>query len=133
MHGAWLLKESMQIADANIILRYLLKDEKNQFAQSRLILEKNDIFIPFEITAEIVYVLEKVYNISREEISNTLSKLFNYNNLSFINKKLVLKALEFYSNYNLDYADSLLCAYKAIEHQEIFTFDKKLLSILKSI
>ena len=68
----------MQIADANIILRYLLKDDKNQFAQSRLILEKNDIFIPFEITAEIVYVLEKVYNISREEISNTLSKLFNY-------------------------------------------------------
>jgi len=123
----------MQIADANIVLRYLLKDDKNQFAQSRLILEKNDIFIPFEITAEIVYVLEKVYNISREEISVTLSKLFNYNNLSFINKKLVLKALEFYSNYNLDYADSLLCAYKAIEHHEIFTFDKKLLSILKSI
>ena len=122
----------MQIADANIILRYLLKDDKNQFTQSRLILEKNDIFIPFEITAEIVYVLEKVYNISREEISNTLSKLFNYNNLSFINKKLVLKALEFYSNYNLDYADSLLCVYKAIEHHEIFTFDKKLLSILKN-
>lgn len=123
----------MQIADANIVLRYLLKDDKNQFAQSRLILEKNDIFIPFEITAEIVYVLEKVYNISREEISVTLSKLFNYNTLSFINKKIVLKALEFYSNYNLDYADSLLCAYKAIEHHEIFTFDKKLLSILKSI
>ncbi len=89
----------MQIADANIILRYLLKDDKTQFNQAKLILEKNEIFIPFEITAEVVYVLEKIYSISREEISTTLSKLFTYNNLSFLNKKLVLKALEFYSYY----------------------------------
>ncbi|MFA6980537.1 MAG: PIN domain-containing protein [Ignavibacteriaceae bacterium] len=123
----------MQIADANVILRYLLKDDKTQFGQAKLILEKNGIFIPFEITAEIVYVLEKVYNISREEISSTLSILFTYDNLSFINKKIVLKALEFYSSYKLDYADSLLCAYKAIENHEIFTFDKRLLKVLDSI
>ena len=123
----------MQIVDANIILRYLLKDEKSQFSKAKFILENNELFIPFEITAEVVYVLEKVYNISREEISSSLSKLFFYNNLSFINKKLVLKALEFYSYYKLDYADSLLCAYKSIEHYEIFTFDKKLLSVLKSL
>jgi len=123
----------MQIVDANIILRYLLKDEKPQFSKAKLILENNELFIPFEITAEVVYVLEKVYNISREEISSTLSKLFTYYNLSFLNKKIVLKALEFYSSYKLDYADSLLCAYKAIEHHEIFTFDKKLLKVLDSI
>lgn len=133
MHGVWLLKENMQIVDANIILRYLLKDDKTQFIQAKLILEKNEIFIPFEITAEVVYVLEKVYSISREEISATLSKLFTYHNLSFLNKKLVLKALEFYSYYKLDYADSLLCAYKTIERYEIFTFDKKLLRVLKNI
>ena len=123
----------MQIADTNIILRYLLKDDKAQYSKSKLILEKSEIFIPFEMTAEVVYVLEKVYSISREEISSTLSGLFRYNNLSFLNKKLVLTELEFYSNYKLDYADSLLCAYKAIEHYDILTFDKKLLSVLKGI
>jgi predicted nucleic-acid-binding protein len=55
----------MQIVDANIILRYLLKDDKTQFNQAKLILDKN--------------------------------------------------------------------AYKAIEHYEIFTFDKKLLSVLKNL
>jgi predicted nucleic-acid-binding protein len=123
----------MQIVDANIILRYLLKDDKTQFNQAKLILDKNEIFIPFEITAEVVYVLEKVYSINREEITAVLCKLFMYNNLSFLNKKLVLKALEIYSYYKLDFADSLLCAYKAIEHYEIFTFDKKLLSVLKNL
>ena len=49
----------MQIADANVILRYLLKDDKTQFGQTKLILEKNTIFIPFEITAEIAYVLKR--------------------------------------------------------------------------
>jgi len=55
----------MQIADTNIILRYLLKDDKAQYSKSKLILEKSEIFIPFEMTAEVVYVLEKVYSISR--------------------------------------------------------------------
>lgn len=114
----------MQIVDANIILRYLLKDEHDQFNKAKLILENNEIFIPFEITAEVVYVLEKVYTIGRGVISSTLSKLFSYDNFSFINKKLVLKALEFYLTHKLDFADSLLCAYKAIEHHEILT-DRK--------
>ena len=35
----------MQIVDANIILRYLLKDDKSQFGKSKSILEKNDILI----------------------------------------------------------------------------------------
>jgi len=123
----------MQIADANVILRYLLKDHKTQFSRSKLILEINEVFIPYEITAEVVYVLEKVYGISREEISSALNKLFAYTNLSFLNKKLVQKALEFYSYFKLDYADSLLCAYNAVENYEIITFDKRLLNVLKNI
>lgn len=49
----------MEITDANIILRYLLKDNADFFLKARNIIEKNKIFIPVEVCAEVVYVLEK--------------------------------------------------------------------------
>ena len=73
----------MQIIDANIILRYLLKDSKKLYEQSKNIIEEESIFIPNEITAEVVYVLEKVYEIPREKIKESLEELYSYENLTF--------------------------------------------------
>jgi predicted nucleic-acid-binding protein len=54
----------MQIIDANIILRYLLKDNPVLFNKAAGIIEGNkEIFIPNEVVAETVYVLEKVYGV----------------------------------------------------------------------
>lgn len=62
--------KNMEITDANIILRYLLKDNADFFLKARNIIEKNKIFIPVEVCAEVVYVLEKVYKIPRVKILN---------------------------------------------------------------
>ena len=51
----------MKIVDANIVLRYLLNDSDDLSGQAAEILENNMIFLPNEVIAEIVYVLEKVY------------------------------------------------------------------------
>lgn len=50
----------MNIVDANIILRYLLEDIPELAEKAAEILENNEIFIPNEVFAEVVYVLEKV-------------------------------------------------------------------------
>ncbi|MCK9453166.1 MAG: PIN domain-containing protein [Bacteroidales bacterium] len=55
----------MQIVDANIILRYLLNDHAAHFNAAVEIIENNTIFVPFEVAAEVVYVLEKVYQVLR--------------------------------------------------------------------
>ncbi len=51
----------MKVVDANIILRYLLEDHPEMSIQAADILEKEEIFVPTEVIAEVVYVLEKVY------------------------------------------------------------------------
>ena len=48
----------MKITDANIILRYLLKDKHEFFLQAVEVVENQNVFLPNEIVAEIVYVLE---------------------------------------------------------------------------
>ena len=123
----------MQIVDANIILRYLLKDNEVLYEKAKIILEQQDIFVPYEVVAEIIYVLEKVYDVAKGEISSTVDKLCRYKNLNFFSKQTVIKSLEYYSTYNLDYVDSLLCAYKSEEDHEILSFDEKLLKTLKKI
>jgi len=62
----------MKIADANIVLRYLLNDIEDQSEKAAELLENNEVFIPNEVIAEIVYVLEKVYRLENAEISSAL-------------------------------------------------------------
>ena len=46
----------MKIVDANIVLRYLLNDAEDLSEKAIELLENNDVFIPNEVIAEIVYV-----------------------------------------------------------------------------
>jgi len=55
----------MKIVDANIILRYLLEDHAEYFEKAISIVGKNRILLINEVVAEVVYVLEKVYQIDR--------------------------------------------------------------------
>ena|SRR5690606_36238569 len=123
----------MKIIDANIILRYLLKDNLELHKKSIVIIEATQLFIPNKIAAEIIYVLEKVYGISKKEIHDVVTTLFKKENFNFIDKALILSSLKYYLEYNLDYADALLISYNKIQKIDVLTFDKKLLKIIKNI
>jgi predicted nucleic-acid-binding protein len=123
----------MKIIDANIILRYLLNDSQELSEKATEILENNSVFVPNEIIAEVVYVLEKVYKVERQEIFLSLKELFDYDNIEVANLKLILSALSLYSERKLDFVDTLLFEYNKIESCKIYTFDKKLNSILINI
>lgn len=57
----------MVFIDTNIIVRYLMRDDENLYKISKNIIESTDnLFVPNEIIAEVVYVLTKIYNINRE-------------------------------------------------------------------
>ncbi len=59
------------IIDANVVLRYLLKDEISLYTEAEKIFNaalKGDIvaFIPSMVITEVVYVLQKVYKVDRK-------------------------------------------------------------------
>lgn len=123
----------MRIIDANIILRYLLKDNLTLHKKAVKIIEGYDLFLPNEIVAEIVYVLEKVYHIPKTEICNVLSLLFERNNFEFVDKGIILTSLKYYLEFNLDFADALLISYSKVQNADVLTFDKKLKKIIENI
>jgi predicted nucleic-acid-binding protein len=121
----------MKIADANIILRYLLNDHEELSNKATMIIEDNEVLLPNEVIAEIVYVLEKVYRVKNEEISDILLELFKYTNIVVNDIEILEEAFLLFGKRRLDFVDTLLYAYNKVKGYEVYTFDKKLNKLLE--
>jgi len=119
------------IIDANAILRYILCDNADIAEQVDELLENKVVTAKNEVLAEVVYVLNKVYKLPRAEIYTVIVQFLDLENVQAIDKAVVVKALETYSQTGLDFVDTLLYAYHVLKGAKIFTFDKKLLSKMK--
>lgn len=123
--------KNMEIIDANIVLRYLLNDHETLSKKSAKILENKSVHFPFEVCAEVVYVLEKVYNVPRKDITNSLTILLDYPNISTSDVNVLKEALIICSDKNIDFVDSILIAYNHISGVIIHSFDKKVNNLCK--
>jgi len=123
------------VVDANVILRYLLEDNELFFEKSKILFDKAlkgeiEIIVKQIILAEVVYVLEKVYKVSKEEISEVLIEFLLSKGIKIENKEISIKALNIYKNKNIDFSDAILCAMS--DKFQIKTFDKKLNKCIKA-
>ena len=128
--------KSIKIVDANVILRYLLEDDEQLFEKAKNIFDEAlnfqvEILLKEVVIAEVVYVLEKFYKVNRKEISQTLKNLITLRGIKTENKNFILKALDIYSDKNLDFVDCILCVMS--EQYDIETFDKKLNKCIKNV
>ena len=116
----------MKIVDANVVLRYLFADVPTLFTRSEQILENEAVYLPFEVLVEIVYVLDKVYAVSRADISASLTELLKYPTVSTYDAEVAIRGLDTYCDSSLDIVDSLLCGYNSVQGAEVISFDKQL-------
>ena len=117
--------------DTNVLVRMLIEDDRRQ---ARIIeetiawAEKNSVpvLILSEVLVETVWVLESVYQCSREEILKFLQTLIVTPTFVFVDPQVIRRAIHEYKKGG-DFAD-LLIVNQAKEHQakKIFSFDKKL-------
>jgi predicted nucleic-acid-binding protein len=80
-----------------------LEDDETLSKKAGEIIDKINIHLPFEVCAEVVYVLEKVYVVPRENIRNALALLIGYQNISTNDKSVFISALEIYHTKNIDF------------------------------
>ena len=114
----------MVYADADIFLRFILNDNKEMADFAENLLRNEEVHLLHEVISEMVYVLKKVYDIERKEISERICKLLKYTETT--DKGVVLLALETYAETKLDFVDCILFAYNRVSNIEIATFDRKL-------
>lgn len=113
------------LLDSNALLRYLLKDNLEQFEIVHDLIEDNQCIILKNILQEVIYILEgPVYRIQRKDIRNAIIATFD--SIDYEDFDVVNTALNIYiEKPKLDFPDCLLASYKTIYNANIFTFDKK--------
>lgn len=116
-------------ADANILLRFILQDNKEMAKKATDAITNGEVFVLPEVFAEVVYVLNKVYNTKRSVIATYLLELLPF--VKTDNAEIVRTAFSYYAETKLDFVDCILAAYHSVENKEILTFDKKLANFIK--
>ena len=118
--------------DANAVLRFLLQDIEEQFQEVKAIVKRDRCYVTLEVMAEVCYVLEGLYQVSREDIADNFRKL-NFD-VTILNVDVFLRALEIFEKPpKLDFVDCLLYGYKMERGIDIVTFDKQLQKQLRDI
>ncbi len=124
------MKLPEKVIDANVILRFFLEDDEEQFRKTkpfiqRLELAKEEALITDIVFAEVVWVLNKVYDIPRPEIAERFSKLINYRGIKTVfSKELYAESLRLYTKHSMDIQDILLALLARDKDCIIVTFDK---------
>ena len=126
MRKRW-LKNMKSLIDANVILRYLLADHPQMSEQSKQIIERGAFTIP-EVLAEVVYVLKRVYGISRIEIANTLIDFLE--EIHMKDKEVMSFSLQLFAETSLDFVDCILIVRHRKLGDNVISFDKKLNKML---
>jgi len=116
--------------DANVILRYLTNDVPEQAKQveelfNRVEVGNEDVFLPDIILADIIWILEKYYKQTREDIREWITAILSLQGLTFSDKKMALNALDIYVAKKIDWSDASV-AIQMLQRDitEIYSFDK---------
>ena len=123
----------MLLIDANAILRYMLNDNPDMALKTRDLISKSKIFTRYEVLAEVIYVLNKVYLLPRIEISEGIKVFLLHPNMETESEEVMTLALETYANTNMDFVDCVLYSFNKSCGYGVFTFDKQLNSMINKI
>ena len=116
--------------DTNVLVRYLVRDDVEQAEAARDLLEgltvENRGFICREVTAEVVWVLERPYKFTREQIADVLLEMLATDGLDFEAAEDVTQAAESYRWGGADFADHMILqAATRNGATPLYTFDRK--------
>lgn len=125
------MKLPQKIVDANVILRFFLADEKRQYAKACAFMEtlefgRDEALLTEIVFAEVVWVLNKVYKVSRPDIAEQFAKVVGFLGIkTILDKGIFIESLELYGKQKMDIQDIMLAVIAKTAGASLVTFDRK--------
>ena len=121
--------------DTNVVIRYLVQDDKKQSAAATRFIEKSlttDVpgYINHITLCEIVWVLQRCYDVTKQQLRDIIEGLLTTKQFIVENVEVAWKALRAYDANRADFCDALIGQaniHSGCEHT--VTFDKKAASL----
>lgn len=121
----------MKGLDTNVLVRFLVQDDLQQATTVRQLLEaaerqQDRFYISLLVVMELIWVLESVYEVSREDLLDSLSELMSMSILQFEQQALCRRFVQVARTNTFDLSDLLIgLAAQAGDCSSTLTFDKK--------
>ena len=124
-------KSEHTLPDTNVILRYLLNDQPEQFALAEAFFGevrtgRKKAVVLEGVIVECLHVLTKFYKVPRPAAAAPLAELMRYKGIVNHDAATLIRALELYAQSGFDPVDCLLAATAERGKGTVFTFDQKL-------
>lgn len=121
--------------DTNVVIRYLVQDDKKQSAVASRFIEKSLTtdapgYINHIILCEIVWVLQRCYSVNKQQVREIIEGLLTTKQFIVEDVEVAWKALRSFDANNADFCDALIGqenTHSGCEHT--VTFDKKAASL----
>lgn len=119
----------MPAIDTNILIRYLVRDDEDQFRQVLALFEEyreSPLRINLSVIIETAWVLSSSYSYSKAELIDTFRHLIKTEGLDVQNVSIIEQSLDMYETSNADFEDCLIATQNEFaNYSPTFTFDKK--------
>jgi predicted nucleic acid-binding protein len=114
--------------DSNVLVRHLTGDPPDQAKRATEFLRGGDNLILVDlVVAEVVYVLESVYEVGRERAAELVRAIVGFRAVVVPDEALLLRALEIYEQHRIHFAESYLAACGELSGVDVVaSFDRDL-------
>ncbi len=97
--------------DTNVLIRHLTGDPPEQARRATSFLATSEpLWLADLIVAEVVYVLESVYEVGRADVARLARSIVSSDRMLVTDLALLLRTIEVYERHRLAFADAYLIA-----------------------
>jgi predicted nucleic-acid-binding protein len=123
--------------DSNILIRFLTRDDEEQFAAASQFLEQaadRSLFVSLIVLVEINWVLRRVYKRAKLDVLQTLDELTDARQLVVEERARVIRAIDLARTTRADFSDALIAlGHEAGGCRRTATFDVDALDLEQMI
>lgn len=114
------------LLDTNVLVRHLTGDPPDLAARATAYLSTAAaLILPDLILAEVVYVLESVYQVPRGQVAESARSMITFGSIRTVDPALLLRAVEVFEVHRIDFSDAYLVALAETTGEgEIASFDR---------
>jgi predicted nucleic-acid-binding protein len=121
----------MLAVDTNVIVRYLTRDDAEQFAKASALIDREDIYVCTTVLLETEWVLRRGYRFRRDRIIAALAAFSGLPRVRLEDPVVVARALGWVQS-GMDFADALHLA-KAEGCEGFVSFDQRFAAIANAL
>jgi predicted nucleic-acid-binding protein len=119
-------KNTPIVLDTNVIIHFVMAYDISKFSIIAKTLNNNQCYVPIEVIAETVYILDGKFQLDRQTIADKLKDFIVIQDDLVSEINVIKFGLNLYASSKLDIVDCLLIGYAKAHSYPVLTFDTDL-------